>query len=332
MSCNGCPKTCYQCKPSDRLPTRSPCEESVLNLGLSQDGTMIVGSINGIPISPVRLEPAVKNLETVTQFYFSPDENGIVFIDEDGNESIVTINQILSNSSIEELAGIDDLEAGGLASVIESEGSLALTFSVPPLLPSGQIAQGFVVYVPNVGPGEPHYKLIAPQVGPNNSVMIGSPDGSIQFAPMIPSPLVLNGSHLDDGGTFNGTPAVATGGVVRSRMGQAMDITNNDPNPIQVDLELYMQFTSDGAHGAYARLESGGSNYASNLVEGVNGIDRILGRGSQGKWSTILAPGQVARFVFGVWSTGASVNCVIGNFTTGSPRVINPVIYAKRLM
>lgn len=115
-------------------------------------------------------------------------------------------------------------------------------------------------------------------------------------------------------------------------MGSAMDIVNSDTSPIQVSLELFMQFAADGSQGAYARLENGGSNFVTDFVEGENAIDRPLGRGGMARWTAILGPGEAARFVFGVWSAGHSVNCVIGNFTSGSPRVIYPVIYAKRLM
>lgn len=333
MSCSNCKEQkCVGCTDSYKIPNRNSCEESKLNLGLSQDGSMLVGALNGVPISPVRLDMAVDNLETVTEMYFSPEQNGIVFVNEDGNENIITIAEILNNATIEEIAGIGDLEEGGLASVVRRDGILQLTLEVPPILPSSQNAQGFVVYVPNVGPGEPHYKLIAPQSGASNSVMVGSPDGSIQFVQAISSPRPLNGNNMDDGGTFSGTPAVSTNGVVRSRMGNAMDIVNSDPNPIEVSLEFFMQFTADGAQGAYARLESGGGNFVTDFVEGVNGIDRPLGRGGYGKWTVVLGPGQAARFVFGVWSAGQSVNCVIGNLTSGAPRVIYPVIYAKRLM
>lgn len=332
MSCNKCYDSCNDCKPSKRYPTRSACEESQLNLGLSQDGTMIVGSFNGIPISPIRLERAVDTLETVTSINFDTEENAIAFHDEAGDITLIPISQILSNASIEELSGIDDLSPGGLASVVERNGVLMMTFEVPPLLPSGQQAQGFVVYVPNVAPGEPHYKLIAPETGTSNSVMVGRPDGRIEFASAISSP--RNGSEFDNDGRFTGTPAVSTSGVLRSRMGEFPVITNTDASPVEVEFEFFMQFAADGPQGAYARLVNEGSDYVTQFFEGANAIDRPLGRAGMAKWNAVLGPGQSAKIVFGVWSQSQSVDCVIGNFRTGAPSsvLIPPIAKVRRLM
>lgn len=332
MSCNKCYDSCKDCKPSKAYPTRTACEESQLNLGISQDGTMIVGSFNGVPISPIRLERAVDTLETVTSIEFDAEENAIAFHDEAGDTTLIPISQILANASIEELSGIDDLSPGGLASVVERNGTLMMTFEVPPILPSSQQAQGFVAYVPNVAPGEPHYKLIAPETGTSNSVMVGRPNGRIEFAPAISSP--RNGSEFDNNGRFSGTPAVDTSGVKRSRMGSFPVITNTDASPVEVEFELFMQFADDGPQGAYARLENNGSDYVTQFFEGLNAIDRPLGRGGMAKWTLVLGPGQSASIVFGVWSQGQSVNCVIGNFRGGSPSsvLVPPVAKVRRLM
>lgn len=287
---------------------------------------------------------AVRANETNTTLKYDSARRMLVFENErskngQGSADYVTTREILSGAAISEIGGVNILVEGGLASVIKTpEGALEVLFSIPNPVGVGETPTGFISYVPNPADGV-HYKRIQPDPGgTSDTLLIGHPNGSVEFASPIASPLLIPVASLTSGGAFSGVPSVSSGTWRYQQMGESQIITNTSGSIVEVELDMRWSMQTAGTRsGFYALLVNGGTDYKQTFVEGQSNIKREGYPGGQGNWKVTLNPGQRCQFRFGGW-TNASGNMVITvgsvNETAGATvqTVYQPVITIRRLV
>lgn len=333
MSCNSCNK--QKCNGS--------CYEARLSLGLDVKKENIVGSIDGVYIKPISIKSVVKQWESNTNLKYDPSIRSLVFQNEasrngTGNPDFVTTRDLLSGADISEIGNIGSLVAGGLASVSNDNGNLQLQFSVPIPVGVSETSTGFITYVPNPVDGI-YYKRIQPDTGgTSDTVLVGHPDGTVEFASPIASPVLVPTANLTSGGAFSGTPSTSSGTWRYQQMGQSQVITNTSGSRIEVELSLSWSLQTAGSRsGFYAELINGGSDYKTTFVQGQSNIKREGYPGGSSSWKVVLDANQRVQFRFGAWTnaTGTMV-ATIGsvNETAGTTvqTVYQPVITLRRLI
>lgn len=333
MSCNKCNKNVCQGR----------CQEARLSLGLDPSKENIVGSLDGVYIKPISIKSAVKKSETNTHLKYDPSIRSIVFqneqyIKEEGSADFISVRELLSGADISEIGNIGPLVPGGLASISNDNGNLELQFSVPIPVGVTENSTGFITYVPNPVDGV-HYKRIQPDVGgASDTVLIGHPDGTVEFASPINSPLLVPVANLTSNGAFSGTPSTSSGTWRYQQMGQSQVITNTSGSKVEVELSLSWSLQTTGTRsGFYAELVNGGSDYRTTFVQGASNIKQEGYPGGRGEWRVILEPNQRVQFRFGAW-TNAVGNMVatVGSISesSGSPvqTVVQPIISIRRII
>lgn len=333
MSCNSCGVS----------SCRGACYEARLSLGLSSDYASIIGSLDGVYIKPIPLSLAVKANETNTSLKYDLSKRMLVYQNEKskngkGSPDFITTRELLSGSTLDEIGGVQALVDGGLASVIEVDDQLVLQFSIPQPVGIGENSSGFITYVSNPADGV-HYKSIRPDPGgTSDTLLIGHPNGSVEFASPIVSPVLIPLASLTSNGAFSGVPSVSSGVWRYQQMGQSQVITNTSGSVVEVELTLGWSMQTAGTRsGFYASLVNGGSDYKTTFVQGQTNIKQEGYPGGRGSWKVTLNPGERCQFLFGGW-TNAAGNMVI---TVGSvdeaagvtkQTVYQPIITVKRLI
>lgn len=313
MSC------CNSCGSNSHITNQ--CYEARLSLGLNNSKTELIGSIDGVYIKPVNLEDAVKSNETNTTLRYDAARRALIYNGErskytGGAADVIFSNEILSGADLSELGGVGDFVNGGLASVAVSNNRLGLQFEVPIPIETGEVSSGFVVYVPNPNNNTSYYRLIRPDQGStSDSVLVGHPNGDIEFAAPIDSPLLVPTNQLTGGGYFSGSPSTSSGNWRYQQMGQSQVITNTSGSKVEVSLEARWSTQLTGRGGFYASLVSGGSDYKTTFVEGQSNQKQEGTPGGYGKWVCVLDPNQRCQFRFGAWNnTTGNMTVIIGSY------------------
>lgn len=335
--------SCLTCNSNSHSSDK--CYEARLMLGLNNSKTELIGSIDGTYIKPVDLEDAIKANETNTTLRYDPSRRSLIFNGErskstGGAADIVTSSEILSGADISELGSVGELVNGGLASSVVMNNRLGLKFEVPTPIENSETSDGFVVYVPNPNNQTSHYRLIRPDPGgSSDTVLVGHPDGSVEFTSPITSPVLVPVNQLTSNGHFSGTPSTSAGSWRYQQMGQSQIITNTSGSRVEVSLEIRWSAQFAGSRGGfYASLVSGGSDYQSNFVEGKNDMKQEGMPGGYGRWVCLLAPNQRCQFRFGAWTNNTgNMTVTIGSYSengTGTPvnDVQQPRITIRRLI
>lgn len=331
MSCTSCSQD--PCK----------CTEARLSLALSQDKLYIIGSLDGVYIKPIPLVSAIKVGETDTALKYDPEKKSLVYENEKyknnkGSANFITSKQILSGSSIVDLGDVEPYVQGGLASIAEIDEQLVLQFAIPSLVSVEELSSGFITYVEEPLDGN-HYKRVAPDTGgESDSVLIGHPNGSIEFTTPIVSPLLVPVANLTSAGKFSGTPAVSSGTWRYQQLGESQIIQNTSGSNIEVKLRFrYSLQTAGTRSGVYASLVNGGSDFQLTFVEGLSNIKQEGYPGGVGEWSVKLEPNQKCQFRFGAWTNASgSMVATIGSVDESAGATIQtvyePTITIRRLI
>lgn len=331
---------CSNCsQPTCQQPNN--CYEARFSIGLNDAKTMIVGSLDGVPFVPFSMKDAVRANETNTALRYDQENDALVFENErfkngNGSADFVTVAQILSGAQIAQLGGVGNFVEGGLASVVRNGSNLELSFEIPEPVADNELSEGFIAYVPSPVSGS-RYKTIKPAPGGStDSLLVGHPDGSIEFVVPITSPILVPLNTLTSNGLFSGAPAVSSGTFRYQTMGTTQVVINTSGSQVEVELSFrYSLQTGASRNGVYCRLINGGSDYQQNFVEGVANIKQEGYPGGQGRFRCILAPNQKCQFEFGAWESAAG-NMVI---TIGSTNevagvatevAVPPVITVRR--
>lgn len=334
---------CSSCnQPTCTEPSK--CFEARFTFGFNDDKTMIVGSLDGVPFIPLPMREAVRANETNTALKYSQENKSLVFENEkfkngQGVANYITVAEILSGADISQLGGVGPMVEGGLASVIVVDDQLQLVFQVPEPVQLNELSEGFIAYVPEPVSGS-HYKIIKPAPGgTTDSLLVGHPDGSIEFAVPITSPIIVPLNTLTSNGEFSGTPAVTPGNDWGYQtMGTTQVITNTSGSEVEVTLRFRWSFQNAATRsGVYCRLINGGSDYQQNFVEGISNIKQEGYPGGAAAFTCILAPNQKCQFEFGGWADDDNAPWVltIGSTNedgTGTPVevAVPPVITIRR--
>jgi len=335
MSCNTCNKvTC----------NGSKCYEARLSLGLDAKKENIIGSLDGIYIKPVSIKDVVAAHETSTTLKYDPSIRSLVFQNENfkkgkGTADFVSTRDILSGADISEIGNIAQLVEGGLASVARlDDDTLQLQFSVPIPVGISEVSTGFITYVEDPVDGV-HYKRIQPDIGgPSDTVLIGHPDGTVEFSSPIDSPVLIPLDNLTSEGKFNGTPSTSSGSWRYQQMGQSQVITNTSGSKVEVELNLRWSMQTSGTRsGFYATLVNAGSDYKTTFVEGASNIKQEGYPGGQGSWRVVLEPNQRCQFRFGGWTNNTgnmvvTVGSVDESAGVTAQTVYQPTISIRRLI
>lgn len=332
MSCNNCDnKTCRG------------CYEARLSLGLSVDKKYIVGSLDGVYIKPIPIKDVVKQWETNTNLKYDPSRAALVFQNENykkktGSADFVTTREILSGADISDIGNIGALVKGGLGSIVEEDGVLQLQFAVPIPVGVSENSTGFITYVENPVDGN-HYKRIQPDIGgPSDTLLIGHPDGTIEFASPINSPVLVPVENLTSGGAFSGAPSTSSGTWRYQQMGQSQVITNTSGSKIELELSIRWSMQTAGTRsGFYAELVNGGADYQTLFVNNRSNTKQEGYPGGQGVWKVVLDPNQRAQFRFGAWTNAAgnmvvTVGSIDENAGNTIQSVYRPIISLRRLV
>lgn len=316
--------------------------EAKLWLGLDGKNRSIIGTLNGVPIQPVPLRPVLEALETTTALKFDPTLRSLVFENERsikgvGSPDYVTSREILSGAILPEIGGVSGFVDGGLASVnLDGNGEQQLSFGVPTPIQTGEVPTGFLTYVENVEAGESHYRRIAPDTGASaDTILIGHPNGGIEFASPITSPVTIALTDLiNDTGIFNGAPSTSGIGSTwkYQEMGLSQVITNGSGSSVEVELSFRISIVGSGAHlGTWCQLIDGGTDYKKTFTDGKSLVKTETGNGGQVTHTVVLAPNQRVQFRFGVWSdTTGNIVANVGSVDEGGPTVTLPVITTRR--
>lgn len=333
MSCNSC----------GRNNCDSRCYEARLSLGLNHDASAIVGSLDGVYIKPIPLKEALRRNETNTALKYDSGTRSIVFYNEkaqngDASPDFVPSRQILSGASISDIGNIGDLVEGGLGSIVKLSDRLELQFNVPIPVAVGEVSGGLLTYVRNPVDGV-HYKSVQPGAGgTSDTVLIGHPNGSTEFATPIDSPVLVPIDNLTSGGTFSGTPSTSSGNWRYQQMGQSQVITNNSGSRVEVILSFrYSLQTAGNRSGVYATLVNGGTDYKTTFVEGLDNLKQEGYPGGNAQFTVVLSPNQRCQFRFGAWTNGpGNIVATIGSYdeTAGVAKqtVHQPIITTRRLI
>lgn len=336
MNCNSC--------QSPRCATPNNCYEARIALGLDSQSRRLIGSIDGIHIRPVDLKPAVNTLESNTSLKWDPVLQAIVYRNErsiSGNASPdqISTRDILSGADLSEIGGVQPLVEGGMTWGIVKDNRLQLVSEVPLPVQAGETTGGMVAYVANPNNGQSFYRLIRPDLtGSVDTVLIGHPNGDMEFVPPIASPQVMDVTQLTSDGRFTGTPATSSGTWRYQQMGQTSIITNNSGSQVKVTLEVRWSMQTAGSRsGFYASLVSGGSDYQTEFVSGLSNEKQEGYPGGSGRWTAILSPNQRCQFRFGAWTNAAgSMDVTVGSISENAGSTVYqvqpPAIYIERLI
>lgn len=292
------------------------CFESRLSIGVKQDKSAIVGSLDRVSFTPIPIKPFVQANETITSLRYDPTKRALVYNNEKANRGgsadYVEAREILSGASIAEVGGVGALVQGGMAYVALVDGELQLLFSVPSPIEVGETAGGFITHVTDPNDGTSHLRTIRPDSnGTDDSLLIGHPNGSIEFSTPIASPLLIPVDDLTSDGVFNGTPAVASGTWRYQSMGQSPIVNNTSGSKIEVVLNFRFSLVTAGSHsGVYCTLTNGGSDYKTAFIDGSTNAKQEGYPAGYAEYVVTLDPNQKCQFNFGAW-TNASGNMEI---------------------
>lgn len=333
MSCNKC----------NRSSCDGTCYQARLSLGLDQSKSSLIGSLDGVYIKPVPLKSVVATNESDTNLHYDPSIRALVYNNEqykrgEGQPDYIPTRSLLSGADISEIGNIGSLIEGGLASVARSGSELNLQFSIPIPIGATETSTGFITYVPNPVDGI-YYKRIQPSVGGvSDTVLIGHPDGTIEFANPIVSPVLVPTTNLTTSGHFSGTPSTTSGTWRYQQMGQSQVITNTSGSKVEVSIHIRWSMQTAGSRsGFYCSLVNGGTDYQQNFVEGVPNIKSESYPGGEGVWTAVLDPNQRAQFSFGGWTnTAGNMEITVGSIDESAGNtihtVIQPAISIRRLL
>lgn len=320
------------------------CFESRLSLGINQDKSAIVGSLDRQSIKPIALRPAVQANETITSLKYDPDKKALVYNNEraqreGGTPDYIESREVLSGALISQLGGVGNLVDGGIATVAIVDGELKLLFNVPTPIEVGETAGGFITYVVDPNDGISHLKTIRPDSnGVDDSVLLGKADGSLEFSTPITSPILMPVAGLTSNGAFSGTPGVASGTWRYQAMGTSPVISNTSGGKVEVTLRFRFSLVTAGGHsGVYCSLVNGGSDYQALFPEGVNNIKQEAYPGGIGQFSVLLAANQKCQFNIGAWTNAAgAMEATIGSINESSGTTVKtalpPVITIRRIL
>lgn len=315
--------------------------ESRLQLGLKEDYSAIVGSLDRVSIQPIPLDKAVKANETRTSLRYDPELRALIYVGESakrtgGSPDYIEARELLSGATIEELGGVGDLGAGGIPVVALVDGQLTVVGVAPAPIETGEVSGGFLTYVAEPNDGLSHVRLLRPDTnGANDSLLLGRPDGSLEFAPPIVSPLVVPVDTLTSSGIFTGAPAVATGGYRYQTMGTTQVVSNTSGSPVEVTLNFYFALVTAGSHnGVYAKLVNGGSDFKTTFINGANNVKQEGYPGGYAEFRVVLAPNEKCSIEFGAWTDGDSGNieATIGSSDEAGKTAYAPTISIRRLI
>jgi hypothetical protein len=326
MSCNRCGNN----------HTSDKCYEARLSLGFDDNQTMIVGTLDGVPIIPLRLKSAVQKNETNTNLKYDQNAKALIFENErykngDGAVDSVLISQLLSGAQLSQLGGVGGFIEGGLASIIDG----ALSFDVPEPVQTNELASGFVAYVPSPISGS-RYKIVKPAPGgDSDTLLVGHPNGSIEFAVPLPAPIAMPVANMTGSGVFSGAPAVNSGSFYYQTMGTTDVITNTSGSDVEVELffRYGMPAPSGGRRGVYCNLVNGGTDFQTHFVEGITNIKSEGSIGGNARFRCILSPNQKCQFEFGGWANASgTMTLTIGSINEGGETAVSPVITQRRMI
>lgn len=319
------------------------CYEANLFLGLDNKNRSIIGSIDGKPIVPIGLSPAVKSLESTTSLRYDQDKRALIFDNErsingKGSPDYVSSREILGGAILPEIGSVGQMVENGLASVWRKNDDLELQFVIPTPLEAGESGAGFLTYVADPNSPGHNYKLIQPDTGGQDSIFLGKADGSTKFEAPITSPVTVAVTDLiNDTGIFSGAPSVtgSTDSNYRYQtMGTSQVITNTSTSKVEVTLTFCVSMTAAASHtGVYCRLINGGSDYKTTFAEGGTNLKTELSLGGQVSYTVTLIANQRVQFEFGIWEnqTG-NMTAVIGSMTEGGNQVRLPIINIRRVI
>lgn len=302
------------CQCNQNHSSNEKCFESRLSLGVKEDGSAIVGSLDRVSITPIPLKRAVQQNETVTTLKYDPDLKAIVYANESvartgGTPDTIETREILSGANIAGIGGVGELVEGGVALVTVVDNVPQVIFSVPKPVEVGEIANGFITYVANPNDGSSYLKTVQPSTdGVNDSVLIGRANGDIEFSTPIASLVVIPVDDLTSDGIFNGTPSTASGTWRYQLMGTSPVVSNTSGSPIEVTLNFRYSLVTAGSHsGVYASLLNGGADYKTTFISGISNEKQEGYPGGYAQFIAQLDPNQKVQFNFGAW-TNASGN------------------------
>lgn len=332
MSCN-----CNNKRSND-------CHEAHLSLGLSNDKSMLIGSLDGQYLKPVQLRDTVKANETITALRYDPSRRLLIFENErsrngQGSPDQISAQELLAGADISAVGGVQPLVVGGLASSAIIDGRPQVQFEVPIPVEASETSDGFITYVANPNNGTSHYKLVRPDLSSTGgSVLVGDASGSVEFKAPIDSPILVPIGNLTSNGSFSGSPSVSSGTWRYQQMGESQIITNDFGTAVEVTLRIrWSMQTAGNRSGFYASLVSGGSDYQTQFVEGQSNIKQEGYPGGFGEWTCVLDPSQRCQFRFGGWTNGAgNMEITTGSYdeSGGTPQqtVQQPSIFIRRLI
>lgn len=318
--------------------------EARLLLSLDNKNRRLIGTLDGVSITPVDLRPALEALETTTALKYSQDDRSLVFQNErsikgEGPADYVTSREILSGAILTEIGGVGGFTDGGLASVsADNNGDLSLEFVVPTPVEVGESSNGFLTYVREPLEGNSHYRIITPNTGTaNDTVLIGHPNGSVEFATPVASPVLWALSNLVGNGYYSGAPATSGSTDTNFKyheLGTSQVITNGSGSRVLVTLSYRFSITAAASRlGTYATLVNGGSDYKTTFVEGGSNVKTETGQGGEVSYKVVLDPNQRVQFKIGAWENQAgNITTVIGSTDEGGYTARPPVITIERII
>lgn len=320
------------------------CYEARLLLSLDNKNRRLIGTLDGLTISPVDLRPALEALETTTSMKYLPDSRSIVFENERSVKGIgpadyITSREILSGAVLTEIGGVNGFVDGGLASVnADADGDLQLNFTVPTPVEVGEASNGFLTYVADPLEGNSHYRTITPNAGASNdTVLIGHPDGSVEFAIPVSSPILWSLADLVGSGHYSGAPSVSGTTDTNYKyheLGTSQVITNTSGSRVMVTLSYRFSISAAASRlGTYATLVNGGSDYKTSFAEGASNIKTETGNGAQVDYKVVLDPNQRVQFKIGAWENQAgNIDVTIGSIDESGFTARSPVITIERII
>lgn len=335
MSCNSCGSPTH---------ATNKCYEARLTLAFDANYKTLIGSLDGMYIKPLSLKPMVQANETNTVLKFDPVKRVLIFENErarngKGPADQVTSKEIISGADLSELGSVQPLAESALASVAAIDDQLQLQFIIPTTVESGEVSSGFLTFVPNPNDGKSFYRLVRPDLsGDVDTLLVGHPDGSIEFVVPITSPVLVPISNLTSNGAFSGTPGVSSGTWRYQQLGQSQVITNDSGSRVEVELFFRASLQTAGTRsGVYATLVNGGSDYQTVFAEGETTLKQEGYPGVQGRFKCILEPNQRCQFRFGAWTNASgSMVATVGSVDESAgvtiQKVQQPVISVKRLI
>jgi hypothetical protein len=307
--------SCRTCGSSQH--SAAQCYEARLSLGVNTSKTQIQGSLDRVSIKPIPIQPFVQANETTTTLKYDPDKRSLVYQGEPtgkrgASANYVKSSEILSGSDISELGGVGALTQGGIGLATLTDNELRLLFSVPSPVEVGESSGGFITYVAKPNDGKSFLRTIQPELGGNSdSVLIGHPDGSLEFSTPLASPLRVSLSDLTGSGHFAGNPSKASGSWRYQQMGTSQTVSNTSGSRVAVTLNFRYSLETAGAHsGVYASLANNGADYQTRFIGGRSDSKQEGYPGGYAEFTCVLDANQKCQFLFGAW-TDAAGNMVV---------------------